>query len=337
MIRQALDIQNFKLEAGGCLEDLHIVYHTAGPKDGKVIWVCHALTANSDVEDWWPQVAGSGKLIDTDKYFVVCVNIIGSPYGTTGPASINPATGKPYLLDFPAITVRDTVEALVHVRKHLGINKIGLLIGSSVGGYQAIEWAVKEPDVFENVAFMATAPRISPWMTAWTETQRMALEADQTFRQAASVKGGEAGLRCARAQALISYRCFRGYGLRQSEPSDDCLFAVRAASYQRHQGEKLPARGFDAYSYYYICNAMDSHNVGRGRGGVAAALGCIKASATVAYIDTDGIFPPEETLSWAGSIPGVRIEEIKSDFGHDGFLLETEQLTRIIGPVICKL
>ncbi|MBQ6175553.1 MAG: homoserine O-acetyltransferase, partial [Clostridia bacterium] len=159
---------------------------------------------------------------------------------------------------------------------------------------------------------------------------RMALEADATFRPAASLAGGAAGLRCARAQALISYRCFEGYGLTQAEPDDDTLFASRAASYERYQGEKLVRRGFDAYSYYYLCNAVDSHNVGRGRGGVAAALGRIRAKTVVASIDTDCIFPPAEIEAWASCIPGAVYKRLTSSFGHDGFLLETEQLKQLL-------
>ena len=151
------------------------------------------------------------------------------------------------------------------------------------------------------------------------------------------MSGGAAGLRCARAQALISYRCFEGYGLTQAEPDDDTLFAGRAASYERYQGEKLLRRGFDAYSYYYLCNAVDSHNVGRGRGGAAAALGRIRAKTVVASIDTDAIFPPAEIETWAPMIPGAVYKRLTSSFGHDGFLLETKQLTELLEPyLLCK-
>ena len=334
MIRKSLTYDSFSLETGGVLSPFEVVYHISGAKDGKVVWICHALTANSNPEDWWPGMVGPGKAIDTDKCLVVCANIPGSPYGSTGPASINPATGKPYLLDFPALTMRDMTKASMLVWKHLGIEKIDLLVGSSIGGFQAIEWAVSEPDLFKNALFIATAPRISPWMTAWMEAQRMALEADQTFREAKDITGGANGLRCARAQALISYRCFEGFAIRQSEPDEDCLFAGRAASYERHQGDKLVNRNFDAYSYWYICNAMDSHNVGRGRGGVKAALGRITADTTVISIDTDGIFPRSETLEWAPMIPGSRHVGITSKFGHDGFLLENDLLGGIISPIL---
>lgn len=321
------------LEAGGFLPAARVVYHTSQEAwDGRrpVIWVCHALTANSDPEEWWPEMVGPGKALDTEKYFVACVNMLGSAYGSEGPALDNPETGKPWLLDFPKVTVRDMVAASIAVRKLLGINKIDLLIGSSIGGFQAIEWAVTEPDVFRRCYFIATAPRVSPYLSATVEAQRMALEADPTFREARDLSGGAAGLKCARAQALISYRCFEGYGLTQSESDPDTLFAGRAASYERYQGEKLVRRQFDAYSYYTLCYALDSHNVGRGRGGVEAALSRIKARTTVVSIDTDGLFPPQEASAWARWIPGADYLEISSRFGHDGFLLETARLTAIL-------
>ena len=333
MIQQHLSVeQPFELEAGGVLSRLDLVYHTSSgsPAGRRVVWICHALTANSDVEQWWPQMAGPGKFIDTDSDFVVCVNILGSPYGSSGPASINPKTGKAYLLDFPKITIRDIVRTFGFIRNHLGIGSIDLLIGSSIGGFQALEWAVAEPELIKSAVFMATAPRVSPWLSASAEAQRMALEADPSFRQAADLSGGAAGLRCARAQALISYRSFEGYRLTQSEPDEDCLFAGRAASYERHQGDKLVARGFDAYSYLRLCDELDSHNLGRGRGGVNSALSSIKAKSLVISITSDGLFPPEEGSQWAACIPGAQFKTIGSEFGHDGFLLETEQICKAI-------
>ncbi|MBR1570178.1 MAG: homoserine O-acetyltransferase [Bacteroidales bacterium] len=318
------------LEAGGTLKDARIVYHTSGCREGKVIWICHALTANSDPEDWWPEMVGPGKPLDTQKNFIVCVNTLGSAYGSEGPARINPATGRHWLLDFPLVTVRDLVVTLQAVRKELGISHIDLLVGSSIGGFQALEWAVTEPDLFGRCVFIATAPRISPFAAATVETQLMALEADPTFREARSLEGGAAGLKCARAQALISYRCFRGYGLRQTEEDPDTLFSGKAGSYQRYQGEKLVRRQFDAYSYYILCHIFKSHNVGRHRGGTAAALSRIKADTTVVAIDTDGLFPTEESREWARLIPGASYLEISSDFGHDGFLLETARLSALL-------
>ena len=337
MIRHTLSIGPFEFEAGGRLESVEIVYHTSPMRHDKVLWVCHALTANSDVEDWWPQLAGPGKLFDTDKYYVVCVNMLGSPYGSSGPRTADPRTGQPYYFGFPAITFRDMVKASILVRKHLGIRQIDLIIGSSVGGFQALEWAVMEPEVIRHAVLMATEPRVSPWFSAQVEAQRMAIEADPTFRACTDLQGGAAGLKCARAQGLISYRSYNGYARTQAESDPDTLFAGRAASYERYQGEKLVRRDFDAYSYWYLCNAVDSHNVGRGRGGVPVALQRIQARTTVIGITSDGLFPVPEVKAMAALIPGAQYMEIDSDFGHDGFLLENGQLTAILQPIIEKL
>ena len=318
------------LENGGVLGGARLVYHDNGVQGGRTIWICHALTANSNPEDWWPEMVGPGKTIDTQKDRVVCVNMLGSAYGSEGPARPHPETGRLWLLDFPMVTIRDSVNAFIAVRKHLGIERIDLLIGASNGGFNAIEWAIMEPAIFGRCLFLCTAPRISPFLGATVETQRMALEADPSFREARDIHGGAAGLKCARAQALISYRCFQGYRLTQSEEDPDTLFAGRVASYQRYQGEKLVRRSFDAYSYFTLCNAMDSHNAGRGRGGVKKALQSIRARCTVVAVDTDLIFPPHEGREWAAWIPDCRFIEISSQFGHDGFLLETAKLSAII-------
>ena len=329
MLRQEI-IVDLPLEAGGVLKGAHLVFHTSEQRRGRVVWICHALTANSNPEDWWPEMVGAGRTIDPEKDFVVCVNMLGSAYGSESPARINPATGKPWMLDFPRITIRDSVSAFIAVRKHLGIEKIDLLIGASNGGFNAIEWAVTEPERIVRALFLCTAPRISPFLGATVEAQRMALEADPSFREARDLHGGAAGLKCARAQALISYRSFKGYGRTQAEEDPDTLFAGRVASYERYQGEKLVRRNFDAYCYYTQCNALDSHNVGRGRGGVQKALGTIKAACTIVAVDTDQIFPPEESQEWSAWIPGAEYLEISSDFGHDGFLLEIAKLSAII-------
>lgn len=328
----------FEFEAGGKLSGLKVAYHCSerpweAGDERKVIWICHALTANSDPTDWWPELVGPGKLFDTEKYFVVCANMIGSPYGSSGPATENPLTGKPYYFDFPLITVRDIVKANILVRKHLGIEKIDLMVGGSIGGFQSVEWCIMEPEVIEKTILIACGVRVTPWLTAWEQSQKMALEADPTFRACESLKGGEAGLRCARSIALISYRSYEGYNATQQEADEDCLFADRAGSYQRYQGKKLSDR-FDAYSYYCLTNSVNSNNVGRGRGGVEAALTTIKSDVTVIGIDSDRLFPVEEQILIHKAIPGSKYHEITSKFGHDGFLLENDQLTRIIEKLI---
>ena len=342
-----LKIDNFTFEAGGSVSNIEVVYHTSNrdyqPGD-RVVWLCHALTANSNPIDWWPEMVGKGCYIDPEKDYVVCVNIFASPYGTTGPRSIKneevrikncseePTQNSKFkiqnYLDFPKITVRDMARLFPIVRKYIGIEKVDLLVGSSIGGFQALEWAILEPEVIKRAAFIATAPRVTPWLGAWMESQRMALEADPTFRACESLAGGQKGLEAARALSLISYRTFEGYNLTQAEKDEDCLFAQRVASYERYQGEKLVKRDFDAYSYYYLTYSVDSHNVGRKRGGVAAALGQIQAKSIVITITSDGLFPPAEGQEWAKHIPGAEYIEIESKWGHDGFLLETEAIVQ---------
>lgn len=328
----------FEFEAGGSIQGLKVVYHCSERAwqkndDRKVIWICHALTANSDAQDWWPELVGPGKLFDTDRYFVICANMLGSAYGSSGPATINPETGSPYFFDFPKVTVRDIVRANDLVRRDLGIEKIDLMVGGSIGGFQSVEWTIMEPELFDKAILIACGARVTPWLTAWEESQRLALEADPTFRECASLKGGEAGLRCARSIALISYRSYEGYNATQAEADQDCLFADRAGSYQRYQGKKLSDR-FDAYSYWYLSDSVNSNNVGRGRGGVEKALNSIKAGCTVIGIDSDRLFPVEEQKMMASAIPGATYHEITSKFGHDGFLLENDQLTEIIEPLL---
>ena len=201
----------FEFEAGGSVSGLKVVYHCSErewQKDDKrkVIWICHALTANSDAEDWWPELVGPGKLFDTEKYFVICANMLGSAYGSSGPSSICPETGKPYYFDFPRVTVRDIVRANDLVRRHLGIENIDFMVGGSIGGFQSVEWSIMEPEVIRRAVYIACGVRVTPWLTAFNESMRMALEADPSFRRCESLKGGEAGLRCARSIALISYR-----------------------------------------------------------------------------------------------------------------------------------
>lgn len=326
----------FGFEAGGSVSGLQVAYHTSPREysaEEKVLWICHGLTANSDAEDWWPQMVGPGKVFDTEKYYVICTNILCSPYGSTCPLSENPETGAPYMLQFPQCTVRDVARSALAVADALGIRKIDLLVGASIGGFQALEMTLLRPELIGRTVLLATASRVPPYMTAYNEAQRMALDADATFREAQSQEGGRAGLEAARAIALISYRSFEGYHRTQADEDPDTLFAARACSYQRYQGRKLSAR-FDAYCYWYLTYCLDSHNAGRGRGGVETALGSIGLPVTVIAIGSDCLFPPSEMKKVAAAIPGAEYFEIQSAFGHDGFLLESAQLTEIIKPLI---
>lgn len=330
----------FGLEAGGVLKQLEIAYHTYGTLNSdrsNVVWVCHGLTANSDVEDWWPHTVESGRFLDPGRWFVVCANIIGSHYGTTGPLSTDPDTGKPYYHTFPLVSIRDMARANTLLASHLGIRRIHALVGSSVGGFQALEWIAGEPERFDRLILIATDAKASPWTIAIDETQRMAIKADQTYGEP-SPEAGKAGLAAARAIGLLTYRGGSGYNISQKDMPDDydqLLPDHRACSYQRYQGEKL-CRRFDAYSYMSILNSFDTHDVGRGRGGVAKALGRVVAETIVIGISTDIIFTPEEMRALAGMFPDARYVEIDSPFGHDGFLVEHEKLNEILIPFVAK-
>lgn len=326
------------LELGGEIKDLTIAYHTWGTlNEGKdnVVWVCHALTANSDVADWWPHTVEPGRFLDPEKNFIVCANILGSCYGTTGPMHVNPETGRPYYRDFPRYTMRDIVSVHRVLADALGIGRIKLLVGSSVGGFQAVEWAVTEPERFEKLVLLATDAKASPWTIAIDETQRMAIFSDPTYFEDRP-DGGAKGLAAARAIGLLTYRGGKGYNITQQDPDDAYTGLHRACTYQQHQGDKLIKR-FDAYSYCAILQSFDTHNVGRGRGGVAKALKRISCPTIVVGVTTDIIFTPEEMRALAAMIPGAEYHEIQSPFGHDGFLVETDQLNDIMLPFVNKL
>lgn len=313
----------FNLEAGGVLEDINIRYHTSckSPEGRKVIWICHALTANSDASDWWNTLVGPGLLFDTEKYFVICANILGSCYGTTGPANYPKAPMR----QFPLVTIHDLISAHELLREHLGIEKIDFLVGGSNGGFQSIEWAVSHPDVVENLCLLATSAVVSPWCTATLEAQRMAIRADATFDEQKDLNGGADGLAAARSMALTTYRNYEGYVATQYEPDMDFMLANRAVTYQQYQGKKLVNR-FDAYSYYTLTLGVDTHNIGRNRGGVEAALTRVTAKTLCIGIDSDILFPVMESARMAAGIRDGRLEVITSRFGHDGFLLEHEQI-----------
>ena len=215
MIKHIYKIEGkFEFESGGSIDNLEVAYHTSPfgySPDKKVIWLCHALTADSDPEgSWWPALVGPGRLIDTGKYFVICANVLGSACGSSSPASTNPKTGKPYYFEFPRVTVRDTVRAFDLLRQHLGIEKIDMLIGTSMGGFMSFEWAVMRPGIFGKIFFIATGARVTPWLAGFNAASRLALLADPTFKEHRDLNGGMEGLKAARAIALLTYRCEEG-------------------------------------------------------------------------------------------------------------------------------
>ncbi len=321
----------FKLESGKSLPGLEIAYHTFGELNSKknnVVWVCHALTANADVLDWWPGLFGEKALFNPKEYFIVCANILGSAYGTTNPLTINPKTDEPYYLSFPDITIRDIVKAHQLLANQLNIEKIEVLIGGSLGGQQAMEWAISEPERINQLIIMATNARHSPWGIAFNESQRLCISADPTFYKS-QPHGGNIGLKAARSLALLSYRNYQTYLATQSETDMQKKDSFNAASYQNYQGQKLVNR-FNAYSYWYLTKVMDSHNVARNRTSIESALNRIKARTLIIAIASDILFPPEEQRLLNRHIEGSVFAEIPSLFGHDGFLIETDAISKII-------
>ena len=313
------------LESGTTLPELTIAYTTYGilnAEKSNVVWVCHALTANSDVADWWNGVVGAGHVIDPERHFIVCANILGSCYGTTGPLSNNPATGQPYYHNFPLITIRDMVKAHILLRKHLGIEKIFLLMGGSMGGYQAMEWCVMEKNVIGNLFLLATSPTESAWGIATHTAQRLAIEADGSW-QTLSSDAGAKGLKAARAIGMLTYRNYGIMVQQQTDNDPEKLDYYKASAYIQYQGDKLVQR-FNAFSYWQLTKSMDSHHLARGRGGqLIPVLQNIQQRTLIVGISSDILCPLTEQQFLANHLPNATLIEIDSNYGHDGFMVES--------------
>lgn len=287
------------------------------------------MTGNSDPVEWWPGLTGRGKSFDPDKHTIVCANVLGSCYGSTGAASINPATGKPWLNTFPLVTIRDMVNAHELLRQHLGIKEIDMAIGGSLGAFQGLEWVIMQPGLIKKLVFIAASARTSPWVKAFSEAQRMALRADPTFLSG-DADGGKEGLKAARAMGMISYRSFEAFQETQYDPENDALDHFRAYSYLQYQGQKLVNR-YNPHVYYTTTKSLDSHDVGRHRGGVRKALAGIQNTHIHCIsIRTDILFPVREVKEMAAMIPGATHQTIDSLYGHDGFLVENKTISQIV-------
>ena len=323
----------FTLENGAVVPTLRIAYNTYGTLNASksnVVWVCHALTASSDAADWWKGLVGEGCLIDPSNYFIVCANMLGSCYGSTGPTSVNPITSQPYFSDFPQITIRDMVQANILLRKHLSIDRIYLLMGGSMGGYQALEWCVMEKSVIEKLFLIATSPSESAWGVAVHTAQRLAIEADHTWKDH-SPDAGAKGLKAARAIGMLTYRNYSTFQQKQTDPDPEKIDDFKASSYLNYQGDKLVKR-FNAYSYWLLTKAMDSHHLGRGRGGdLIKVLQSIHQPTLIIGIRSDILCPLDEQLFMADHLPDTTFIEIDSAYGHDGFIIETAQISKFLG------
>lgn len=327
--------QEFQLEGGESILNPTIAYSTYGrlnESKSNVIWVCHALTGDSRVFQWWDGLFGPGKLFNKDEHFVICANVLGSHYGTTGPLSKNPRTGQKYHHDFPLITVRDMVNLHIELANHLGIGKINVLIGGSMGGHQALEWSIIEANRIQQLVVIAGGASISPWASAFSATQRMIIENDSSWVERKDDAGIE-GMKLARTVALLSYRLPEIYNETQAEDEQDEIYVTKSASYQKHQGDKLADR-FNAFSYWILSKAMDSHNIGRNRGGIEKAFQKIKARTLIISIENDLLYPKEEQLKMVKHLRSAMYKSIPSKYGHDGFLIEGATLNKRIGEFL---
>jgi len=326
--------QPFILESGKVLPQLHLAYTALGrlnEQGDNVVWVFHALTANSDPSEWWFGLIGQGKFFDPTDYFIVCVNMPGSCYGSLSPLDTDPDTGEVYYQNFPWFTTRDMVRAYALLKDDLGIQQVFVGLGGSMGGQQLLQWAVEEPTLFKHIVPIATNAQHSPWGVAFNASQRWCIEADATWGEPNELSGIN-GMKIARSIALISYRNYSTYDHAQQSlttdtsdlPVDKQVF--RAESYQRYQGQKLANR-FNAFSYYFLSKGMDAHNLARGRSSVEEVLSQVQARTLVIGIQTDLLFPVHEQQFLAEHIPDAEFVSIDSPYGHDGFLLEFEVIT----------
>lgn len=355
--RKFADLGGLELERGGRLDQVRLAYESWGtlsPARDNAVLVEHALTGDSHVvgeagpghatAGWWNGLIGPGRPLDTDTWFVIAPNVLGGCQGSTGPSSTGP-DGEPFGSRFPYLTTRDQVAAEVLLADHLGLDRWALLVGGSMGGMRALEWAVMEPDRVERLFVLASTASASGDQIAWCAAQLAAIKADPGFAGgdyygAAPGEGPHQGLGVARRIAHVTYRSGQEVNLRfgrRPQAGEDPLggggrFAVE--SYLDHHADKL-VRRFDANSYAVLTDGMNSHDVGRGRGGVAAALSRVTARTAVAAIDSDRLYPPDQNAEIAAGIRNCSdLRLISSPYGHDGFLLETDQVGKILTDLL---
>ena len=323
--------ESLALEGGGTLRGVKVAYRSWGtlnPAGDNAVLVCHALTGSADVDVWWAGVLGSGKALDPERDFVVATNVLGGCYGTTGPSHPSaPETRGP---EFPLLTIRDQVRAQAAALKALKVRGLRLVVGGSMGGMHALEWGVWEPLPVEAVSAIGTPARHHPWAIGLASTQRQAIRTDPAWR------GGhyppdappKAGLAVAKRIAMCSYRSPESFQLRfKREENTEGSFEVE--SYLRYQGDKLGDR-FDANSYLALTQAMDTHDLGRGRGPLRDVLANLRPSVQIIGIRSDVLYPPHEVRELAQGIPSASLKWLSSPHGHDAFLIEQDEVNQEI-------
>ncbi|KAI5992546.1 Alpha/Beta hydrolase protein [Pisolithus marmoratus] len=392
-------VSSFTLESGTELKHVPVAYKTWGQLNAtrdNVMIICHAFTGSADVEDWWGPLMGRGKAFDPRRFYVLCANVLGSPYGTASPVTVNPDTQRPYGPEFPQTTIRDDVRLHKLVLDHLGVSRVAVVIGGSMGGMAVLEWPLCTPPGYvRHIIPIATSARHSAWCISWGETQRQSIYSDPTYNDGYYEAQPSSGLAAARMAALLTYRSRDSFekrfgrrpqvppvsdpgaiapllshsaadvalaahneGCQKSSPpnsqsqtscsqqsqSDDTRVSsptapiFSAQSYLRYQGAKFVSR-FDANCYIHLTRKLDTHDVARGRTvlpedsstttqatALAAVLATLPRRALVISIETDGLFTPNEQEELATHIPEAELVLIPSPDGHDGFLLEFEQI-----------
>jgi len=357
--RRFADVGHVVLEAGGFLPNVRLAYESWGrlsaDRDNAVL-VLHALTGDSHVvgpagqghptAGWWEGLIGPGLPLDTDRWFVVAPNVLGGCQGTTGPSSAAP-DGRPWGSRFPFVTVRDQVAVEAMLADAIGIPKWGLVLGGSMGGMRALEWAVTYPHRVERLLVIASGPYATGDQIAWCAPQLVAVRSDPGFAggdyyDRAPGTGPHIGLGVARRIAHTTYRAGteinsrfgRAFQSGENPLGGEGRFAVE--SYLDYHADKL-VRRFDAGSYVVLTEAMNSHDVGRGRGGVANALRRVTAATIVVAVDSDRLYPPDLNREIADAVPGdVPLDLIHSEYGHDGFLVETETVGGIVKDLLTR-
>ncbi|NBN91912.1 MAG: homoserine O-acetyltransferase [Actinobacteria bacterium] len=334
--RRFQKIGNLQLESGETLPDVTIAYQTWGELNSdksNAILINHALTGWSDVSAWWPQMVGAGLPFDSDKYFIICPNVIGGCQGSTGPSSLAP-DGKRWGSRFPYLSIRDMVAAEVELSRQLGIDKYLLAVGPSLGGMRSLEWVIAHPERVGAICTIGSSAVATADQIGAASIQIQAIKADPNFNGGdyyEQENGPIQGMAIARKIAHLTYRSEYEMDMRfgrDMQGDDTGRFAVE--SYLDHQGRKLQLR-FDANTYICLTEAMNSHDIGRDRGGVAAALSGAQRPVVVVSIDTDRLFPvrlQEEIVELTPT--ALPLRQISSPFGHDGFLIEVERVGQII-------
>mmetsp|Transcript_138321 Transcript_138321/g.430052 ORF Transcript_138321/g.430052 Transcript_138321/m.430052 type:complete len:378 (-) Transcript_138321:111-1244(-) len=338
-------VEEFALDSGRVLSKVEVRYMSWGElsegRDNAIV-ICHALTGNANARSWWGELIGPGKPLDTRRFCVFCSNVLGSCYGTTGPTAVDPSTGQRYGGSFPKVTIRDMVRLQAEVLRQLGIQEVACAIGGSMGGMQSLEWAleVQAPRV-RSIATLCASGRHHPWQIGMSECQRQAIKADPLWRggdyPADAVPNG--GLAVARMMAMLTYRTHPAYwtkfGRGMVQPQQQRIFDVE--NYLRQQGSKFVARGFDPMSYVVLTEAMDSHDVERGRGSYADVLRSISVPVLIVSISSDVLYPLSEQLELAEHIPAAQHHLIQSDEGHDGFLLEHRKVGTLLRGFLAQV